>query len=147
MKKIKKFLIAWLRLVANHCILPSLRHFLFRLSGLRIGDKTYINMGLNIVDDYDNMLIIGSHVALSPNVTFVASSNPNESDLSKNTRFVKKSPIVVGDHSWIGTGAVIMPGIEIGTYCIVGSNAVVTKNVANHEIVAGIPAKVIGKTN
>ncbi len=104
-------------------------------------------MGLHIIDDYDNMLIIGSHVALSPNVTFVASSNPNESDLGKNTRFVKKSLIVVGDHSWIGTGAVIMPGIEIGTYCIIGSNAVVTKNVANHEIVAGIPAKVIGKTN
>ena len=59
----------------------------------------------------------------------------------------KKAKIFIGDNSWIGTGAVIMPGILIGKDCIIGSNAVVTKDVNDFEIVAGIPAKVIGKTN
>lgn len=146
MNKIRKIYIALLRLIANHCILPPLRHALFKLSGLKFGKKTYINMGLNIIDDYDNLIEIGNNVALSPNVTFVASSNPNNSELSKNPRYVKKEIIYVGDDSWIGTGAVIMPGIKIGIACIIGSNAVVTKNVNDYEIVAGIPAKVIGKT-
>lgn len=147
MNKVLKIYIAFLRLLANHCILPPIRHFLFKLSGLKFGKKTYINMGLNIIDDYENLIEIGSNVALSPNVTFVASSNPNFSSLSQNKKYIKKSKIIVGDNSWIGTGAVIMPGIIIGKECIVGSNAVVTKNVNDNEIVAGIPAKVIGKTN
>ncbi|MFN5627837.1 MAG: acyltransferase [Bacteroidota bacterium] len=104
-------------------------------------------MGLNIIDDYENLIEIGCNVALSPNVTFVASSNPNYSKLGLNPRFVKKAKIFIGDNSWIGTGAVIMPGILIGKDCIIGSNAVVTKDVNDFEIVAGIPAKVIGKTN
>ncbi len=103
-------------------------------------------MGLHIIDDYENLVDIGQHVALSPNITFVASSNPNYSDLSLNPGFIKKEKISVGDHSWIGTGAVIMPGIRIGRYCVVGSNAVVTKHVNDYEIVVGIPAGVIGKT-
>jgi maltose O-acetyltransferase len=147
MNKLKKTYVAFLRLMANHSIIPFVRHFLFKISGLRFGEKTFINMGLNIIDDYDNLIEIGKNVAISPNVTFVASSNPNFSELSLNPRFTKKAKIYVGNNSWIGTGAVIMPGIKIGNLCIIGSNAVVTKDVNDFEIVAGIPAKVIGKTN
>jgi acetyltransferase-like isoleucine patch superfamily enzyme len=147
MNKIVKIYIAFLRLLANHCIIPQIRHGLFKLSGLNFRKKTFINMGLNIIDDYENLIEIGYNVALSPNVTFVANSNPNHSVLAQNPKFIKKAKILVGDNSWIGAGAVIMPGIIIGKNCIIGSNAVVTKNVNDFEIVAGVPAKVIGKTN
>lgn len=147
MKMLIKLYVASLRLVANHCIIPPIRHALFRLSGLKYGQKTYINMGLTIVDDYENLVVIGERVALSPNVTLVASSTPNHSQLAEGSRYTKKKTITIGDHSWIGTGAVILPGIKIGKMAIVGANAVVTRNVNDCEIVAGAPAKVIGSTN
>lgn len=51
--------------------------------------------------------------------------------------------VTVGNDVWIGHGAVIMPGVSIGDGAIVGSSAVVTKDVEPYTIVAGVPAKPI----
>lgn len=49
--------------------------------------------------------------------------------------------IVIGNDVWIGHGAVVMPGVTIGDGAAIGANAVVTRDVAPYEIVAGVPAK------
>jgi len=51
--------------------------------------------------------------------------------------------IHIGHDTWIGHGAVVMPGVRIGTGAIIGSNAVVTKDVADFAIAVGVPAKPI----
>lgn len=51
--------------------------------------------------------------------------------------------IEIGHDTWIGHGAVIMPGVRVGHGAIVGSNAVVTKDVADFAIAVGVPAKPI----
>jgi acetyltransferase-like isoleucine patch superfamily enzyme len=51
--------------------------------------------------------------------------------------------VTVGEDAWIGTGAVILPDIEIGEGAVVASNSVVTKNVPAYTVVGGIPAKAI----
>lgn len=51
----------------------------------------------------------------------------------------------IGHDVWIGQGAVIMPGVWIGTGAVVGAGAIVTKDVAPYQIVAGVPAKPIGQ--
>jgi len=51
--------------------------------------------------------------------------------------------VVIGHDTWIGHGAVIMPGVRIGNGAIVGSNSVVTKDVPAYAIVGGVAAKVI----
>lgn len=53
--------------------------------------------------------------------------------------------IVLEKDSCVGTGAVLLPGAYIGTGAVVGANAVVTKKIEPYKIVAGVPAKVIGK--
>ena len=53
------------------------------------------------------------------------------------------TPISIGHDTWIGHGAVIMPGVTIGHGAIVGSNAVVTRDVADFAIAVGVPAKPI----
>ncbi len=53
------------------------------------------------------------------------------------------SRITIGHDTWIGHGAVIMPGIKIGNGAIIGSNAVVTKDVADFAIAVGVPARTI----
>lgn len=50
-------------------------------------------------------------------------------------------PVVIGNDVWIGHGAVVMPGVTIGDGAAIGANAVVTRDVAPYEIVAGVPAK------
>ncbi len=56
-----------------------------------------------------------------------------------------KGDIIIGNDVWIGYEAVIMQGVHIGDGAIIGTRAVVTKDVAPYEIVAGVPAKSIKK--
>ena len=53
----------------------------------------------------------------------------------------RRKHVTVGNDVWIGHGAVVMPGVEIGDGAVIGANAVVTKPVAPYEIVAGAPAR------
>ncbi|MDZ5698182.1 DapH/DapD/GlmU-related protein [Chelativorans sp. M5D2P16] len=51
--------------------------------------------------------------------------------------------VVIGNDVWIGHGAVVMPGVHVGDGAVVGANAVVTRDVAPYEIVAGVPARLV----
>lgn len=52
-------------------------------------------------------------------------------------------PVIIKDDVWIGSNAVIMPGITIGKGAVIGAGAVVTKDVPPNAIVMGIPAKLV----
>lgn len=54
-----------------------------------------------------------------------------------------KGPIKIGDRVWIGTGAIILDGVTIGSGAVIGAGSVVTKDIPENAIVAGVPAKVI----
>ncbi len=54
-----------------------------------------------------------------------------------------KNRIVIGPDVWIGHAAIIMPGVNIGTGAVIGSGAIVTKDVPNYAVVVGSPARVI----
>lgn len=56
-------------------------------------------------------------------------------------------PVIIEDGVWIGNGACILPNVIIGKHSIVGSNAVVTKDISPYSVVAGVPAKVIKQYN
>jgi acetyltransferase-like isoleucine patch superfamily enzyme len=57
------------------------------------------------------------------------------------------APIVVGDNTFVGMGAIILKGVTIGQNCIVGAFSVVSKNVEDGTIVAGNPARFVKKTD
>ena len=54
-------------------------------------------------------------------------------------------PITIGKNAFIGARAMILPGVSIGNQAIVGAMSVVSKDVPDHQIVAGNPAKKIGE--
>jgi acetyltransferase-like isoleucine patch superfamily enzyme len=123
----------------------NLRIHLLRKCYYEIGKEVYIGEDILILDDLDDSdvnLIIEDRVAISPRVTFVLYSAPNN---SKIRRYVneKKGKVVVRKDVWIGTGAVILPDVEIGEGSVVGANSVVTKNVAPYTVVGGAPARKI----
>lgn len=85
---------------------------------------------------------IGENVAISHDVTIM------DSDAHEGLweGYEKTKPIKIGNHVWIGTRVTILKGVTIGDNAIIAAGSVVTKNVPNNTIVAGVPAKVI-KTN
>lgn len=57
---------------------------------------------------------------------------------------LKEFPVQIGNDVWIGSNAIIMPGVSIGNGAVIGAGAVVTKDVGSYEVVGGVPAKHIG---
>lgn len=68
-----------------------------------------------------------------------------EMDIDKRIGYIHKS-VVIGKYTFIGGGSTILPGVSIGDGCVIGVGAVVNKDVPDHAIVAGVPAKIIGST-
>lgn len=86
-------------------------------------------------------VIIGSSVCINDGVEILTASHDV---LDPEWNLIKKS-VTIEDYVWIGTGAMILPGVKLGRGCVVGARAVVTKNVEPFTIVAGNPAKVLSK--
>ncbi len=85
---------------------------------------------------------IGSRVLVASHAMINSSTHPNSLPRYGVT---VESPIIIGDDVWIGAGAAILPGVSVGDGSIVGAGAVVTKDVEPYTVVAGVPARPIGK--
>lgn len=113
---------------------------------LEIGDHSDIAHDTRFVVGRE--IRIGRHVEVAGGVTFRDSGgHPTDPELRRQGRPPDPDevrPVVVHDHAWIGTGALIMPGTEIGEGAIVSAHAVVSGKVAPFSIVAGNPARRIG---
>ena len=89
---------------------------------------------------------IGNHVMIAPHCV-IASGNHDYKQLDKPMRFagnLTTGPIVIEDNVWIGANVTITDGVRIGRDAVVGANSVVTHDVEPFDIVAGVPARVIG---
>lgn len=138
----KKLVKRWVRFI----FLPALRPPLLRWAGYSVGTQVYIADGLTIVDELADRdtVTIGDRASLAPNVTLVASSHPNASRI-RPVAPVQAGPVVIEADAWIGAGAVILPGVRIGRGAIVGALSVVNRDVEPLGIVAGQPARSIGR--
>lgn len=137
------------RWIARYIFPNSLRCFALRRIGVRLGRDIYIGEGLTLAADFgkEKNLIIVDRVAFAPNVQLILSAHPNNSRLKK---YLKEYPFIdeqgmirIGHDVWIGMGAIIMPGIKIGNFAIIGSGAVVTKDVPANTVVVGNPARIL----
>ena len=135
-------------LAANHMDNRTRLIFL-KLSNVTIGEQTVINQNFIVSDDYKPLLIIGERVAISPNVTIICSSAPNNSILLEhpyvNSKLLLSSKIIIEDDAWIGTGTIILPGVIIGKKSIIGAGSLVSKDVKPNSIFKGVPAELSKK--
>ena len=105
-----------------------------------IGDHTRIGIHCTVIGP----VCIGNHVNLAQGITVTALNHIfKDSSRRIDEQGVSTKPVVIGDDVWIGANAVILPGVTIGRHCVVAAGAVVTKDVPDHTLVGGVPAKVI----
>lgn len=108
---------------------------------LSIGD--YSGVGVNCL--VSGRTYIGSHVMMGPDCIMYSYSHAYDRlDIPMDQQgFEEPTPIHIGDDVWIGARVIILPGVNIGSHCIIGAGAVVTKDVPDYAVVGGVPAKVI----
>ncbi|WP_082594689.1 acyltransferase [Sphingomonas sp. Root710] len=102
-------------------------------AGTRIGLYSVINGGASI--DIGHKSLISGFVYLQSSMHSFSNSNTAISDQG-----YKHAPVILKEGVWLGSHVVIMPGRTVGAYAVVGSNAVVTKDVAPGAVVGGVPA-------
>ncbi len=103
---------------------------------MHVGSNVFANHGLTVMSL--GSVFIEDGVMLGPEVgLFTVNHEP------KNIRVLRTGSIHLRRNAWIGARAVILPGVTVGENAIVASGAVVTKDVPDNTIVAGVPAKKI----
>ncbi|MGK5057730.1 acyltransferase [Janthinobacterium sp. LB2P49] len=112
-------------------------------SRIVLGNGTFANRDLNLTSAYE--INIGKEVVFGPNV-FLTDFDHGYDDVKKSrlqTDLISKGPINIGDRCWIGANSFIGSGVELGEYCVVAANSVVTKSFPAYSVIAGVPAKLI----
>lgn len=115
-------------------------------SFIKIGDGVSIGKGSIITST--NNIKIGNGCLFGPYVFLTDHSHGSQiqSELlipPIKRNLYSKGPIIINENVWIGYGAVILPGVEIGHSSIIGANAVITKDVEAYSLVVGNPGRVI----
>ena len=111
---------------------------------IHLGDDVFINSNCYFMDCAD--ITLGDNVFVGPFTGFYTGTHPLDHK-RRNKGLEKALPIKVGDNCWFGANVSIMPGVTIGSGCVIGAGSVVTKDVPDNSLVAGVPAKIIKTIN
>jgi acetyltransferase-like isoleucine patch superfamily enzyme len=114
-------------------------------SEISIDDGTRI--GLYTVFNGGDSIKIGKKVLISGFVYLQTSMHNHKKDQDVQDQGYSHKPVGLKDDAWLGAHVVVLPGCLIGYGAIVGSNAVVTENIMDYNVVAGVPAKPIKERN
>ena len=129
----------------QHCIVMAgavigaeckLAHNVFVESGVVMGDGVTIKDNVTLYEG----VTIGPRVFIGPNAVFTNIRNPR-AFISRRHNYASTT---IGEGASIGANVTLVCGVTVGCYALVGAGSVVTKDVADYEMVAGNPARAIG---
>jgi tetrahydrodipicolinate N-acetyltransferase len=106
---------------------------------LELGNRSYIN-DCSVVTCFESIKI-GAHCSISWN-TNILDTNIHELGVQGVAR-PRSERVSIGDHVWIGTGAIVLPGVTIGDGAVVAAGSVVKSDVPASVVVAGNPARIV----
>ncbi|MBV7598799.1 acyltransferase [Aeromonas sp. sia0103] len=116
---------------------------------IKIGNNVNIEQNVHIIGR--GAISIGNYVSLTAGCSIVDVVHPLQSPSSDKSYASiiedKRYDVSIGDYTMIGIGAHISPGVKIGKGCVIGAHAVVTRDIPDYCVCAGVPAKIIRKYN
>lgn len=138
-----------IRIGGNTQILANARMQIYDLNE----EKGSINIGANCYILYRCTMLAGGCITIGDNVLIAN----DVSILSESHQFMPENPkpymdqelifqdVTIGNNCWIGAKVTILPGVSVGTGCVIGANSVVNKSIPDYCIAVGAPAKVVKK--
>jgi len=116
-----------------------------RVPELHIGSDVNIEQNVHII--CHSRIRIGNNVSITGNCAIVDVTHPytDVHDLRPIGQRIlnEESFVEIGDGTFLGFGAVVLPNVRIGRYCVIGANSCVTRDVPDYSVAAGNPAVVI----
>src|SRR5689334_4708222 len=109
-------------------------------SNVHIGDDFLGNVNLTFVDDVE--IRIGNGVMIAPSVTLTTTGHPIHPALREDFRRFSE-PIVIEDRVWIGSNAVVLPGVRIGYGSVIGAGSVVSRDIPPMTVAVGVPCRAV----
>uniref|UniRef100_UPI003569C37A DapH/DapD/GlmU-related protein n=1 Tax=Muriicola sp. TaxID=2020856 RepID=UPI003569C37A len=105
---------------------------------IRIGNHVFINHACTFLDL--GGITVEDYVQIGPKVNLITENHPLDPEDRKSLDLGR---ILIKRNAWLGAACTILPGVTVGENSVVAAGAVVTKDVPDNTVVAGIPAKVV----
>ena len=106
----------------------------------RVGKEVFINFGCTFLDQ--GGITLDDGVFIGPGAKILTEGHPEQPEI-RHTLLTQ--PVAIRRKAWIGAGATVLPGVTVGENAIIAAGAVVTKDVPDNTVVAGVPAKIVRK--
>ena len=135
-----------LHIWARRCIAPGVRLWLYRRMGVSIGQNVFIGLDTYLDCQFPELITIEDDVTVAFRVTVVVHDDARRTDrVEPGAGDGTVAPVRLRRGCYLGAGCLILPGVTIGERSVVASGAVVTRDVDRETVVAGVPARPIGR--
>lgn len=104
-----------------------------------LGERVFFNFNCVVLDVCE--VKIGDFTQIGPAVQIYTATHPMNAELRRKQEFGK--PIAIGSDVWLGGGAIICPGVTIGSRAVIGAGSVVTRDIPESVFAAGNPCRII----
>jgi maltose O-acetyltransferase len=108
-------------------------------ANIRLGERVFFNFNCIVLDVCP--VGIGDFTLFGPAVQIYTATHPMNAELRRKQEFAK--PIEIGSDVWVGGGAILCPGVRIGSRSVIGAGSVVTRDIPEGVFAAGNPCRVI----
>ncbi len=108
-------------------------------SNIELGERVFFNFNCVVLDVC--RVTIGDFTLFGPAVQIYTATHPMDAMLRRRQEFAR--PIEIGSDVWVGGGAIVCPGVRIGSRSVIGAGSVVTRDVPDGVLAAGNPCRVI----
>ena len=108
-------------------------------SNILLGERVFFNFNCVVLDVC--LVKIGKFTLFGPAVQIYTATHPMNAELRRKQEFGK--PIEIGSDVWVGGGAIICPGVKIGSKTVIGAGSVVTRDIPDKVFAAGNPCRII----
>lgn len=108
-------------------------------SNITLGERVFFNFNCVVLDVCP--VEIGSFTFFGPAVQIYTPMHPMNAELRRKQEFGK--PVTIGSDVWVGGGAIILPGVRIGSRAVIGAGSVVTRDIPDDVFAAGNPCRVV----
>jgi maltose O-acetyltransferase len=108
-------------------------------TNIELGERVFFNFNCVVLDVC--RVQIGSFTLFGPAVQIYTATHPFNAGQRRRAEFGK--PVHIGSDVWVGGGAIILPGVRIGSRAVIGAGSVVTRDVPEGVFAAGNPCRVI----